>query len=354
MRIHPAERYFRFFTGLVIFAGVLAVFIWASKLVAFMVIALVTAYILAPLINYLESFKLPRAVTSFLTIISILVLGVFASRTMLPLIGSQLAKLSAQLDQQTIVQLARLLESKIKIYVVLIQDGFLEKSFLELYTRLFEGAAVTQMMNNILDIFTNLFYALLIVPVTVFFLLRDGVAIEKAVLRLVPNAYFETTLTLVSKIERSLGRYLKGVLFQSVMVAALMALLLSFAGLKNALAVGVVLGITNVVPYFGPLIGDLIAISVSIVEAGNLSMVAPVFLAVLITKAVDNVIFQPLIFSRSAEMHPIVILVVVLVAAEVGGILAMLFAVPVATILKITFEQINWTFKNYRVFRSYG
>lgn len=354
MRIHPAERAFKIIAGLLVVVVLGVTLFTVSKLVVYSTIAIILAYVLVPVVNFLESKGLSRSVTAF-SIISMLMAALFLlSRTLVPVIGNQIVKLVSEFDPETVANLSEVIEKQVSTVVGFLPAGFVSTNVARFYQNLLDGTAVGGFMSNLLELFTNIFYAILIVPVTVFFLLRDGLNIEKSLLRMVPNAYFETTLALISKIERSLGRYLKGVLLQSIIVATLSSLLLSLAGMKNALSVGLALGLANVVPYFGPLIGDFLAITVSIVETGDMTLVGPVIMAVLITKAIDNVILQPLIFSRSTEMHPVVILFVVLIAAELGGILAMLVAVPVATILKITFEQILWTFRNYTVFRSYG
>jgi predicted PurR-regulated permease PerM len=66
----------------------------------------------------------------------------------------------------------------------------------------------------------------------------------------------------------------------------------------------------------------------------------------------DNILFQPLLFSRSADMHPVAILFIILVGAEIAGILGMLVAIPLATIIRITILQIIWSFNNYQVFNQ--
>lgn len=351
MKLHPAERIFKISAGILLFSlSVLAV-LAASNVVVFLITSLVIAYITSPAVNYAESAGLPRAVSA-ISVVLFLVGGLLLlSRTVLPVLGAQFVKLAQEINPQSVQQLANLLEIELRAYFTFLPEGFFRQNLIALYSSIFEGSALGLMMSKLFNLFTNLFYAVLVVPVTVFFLLRDGHSLERSLLKLVPNAYFETTLTLLSKIENSLGRYIKGVMLQSLIVATISSILLSFAGLKNALSVGVFLGVANVIPYFGPLMGDMLAVSVAIVEQGNMTMVGPVILALLITKAFDNVLLQPVIFSRSTELHPVMILFVVLIAAELGGVPGMIIAVPFATILRITLMQISWTFKNYSVFR---
>jgi len=80
--------------------------------------------------------------------------------------------------------------------------------------------------------------------------------------------------------------------------------------------------------------------------------VVPAILAVLFAQILDNAILQPLIFSKSADMHPVAILFIILIGAQTAGILGMLVAIPIATIIKITINQITWSFNNYYVFRN--
>jgi predicted PurR-regulated permease PerM len=69
-------------------------------------------------------------------------------------------------------------------------------------------------------------------------------------------------------------------------------------------------------------------------------------------QVLDNVVLQPFIFSRSADIHPLAILFIIMIGAETAGILGMLIAIPIATVIKITINQIRWSLNNYYVFRS--
>src|SRR5699024_515629 len=133
-----------------------------------------------------------------------------------------------------------------------------------------------------------------------FFFLKDGSKIRRDALRFVPNKYFETTLSLIDKIETRLGIYFRSVLLQSILVAFSSWLALTIAGLNNALSVGIAVGLANTIPYFGPIIGYILSIIVSIIEVGDFSLVLPCVLAILFVQLLDNLLFQPLIFSRSA------------------------------------------------------
>ena len=141
-------------------------------------------------------------------------------------------------------------------------------------------------------------------------------------------------------------------MLQSRIVAFTSCVRLSSVGLSNALSVGIAVRLANTIPYFGTIIGYILSIIVSIIEVGNFSLVLPCILAILFVQMLDNIVLQPIIFSRSADMHPVAILFIIMIGAETAGILGMLVAIPIATIIKITFNQISWSLNNYYVFRS--
>ena len=184
--------------------------------------------------------------------------------------------------------------------------------------------------------------------------MKDGHKIRRDLLQLVPNAYFETTLTLIDKIETRLGKYFRSVLLQCSLVGLVSWIALSIAGLSNSGTVGITIGIANTIPYFGPILGYLLSIVIAIIETGDFSLVVPCILAVLVAQVLDNVLFQPMIFSKSADIHPVAILFIIMIGAQVAGILGMLVAIPIATVLKITINQISWSLSNYHIFRTSG
>jgi predicted PurR-regulated permease PerM len=168
----------------------------------------------------------------------------------------------------------------------------------------------------------------------------------------VPNRYFEITLTIIEKVESNIGRYLKGLFVQCISIATVASVLLYLAGLDYALAVGVFAGLANTIPYFGTLMGFLAGAVVGIVQTGDFSLLLGVLIAMMATQLADNIFFQPFIFSRVAEAHPLIILFVVLIGAQLGGIIGMLLAIPVMTTLRVVSQQVLWSARNYEVLKA--
>jgi predicted PurR-regulated permease PerM len=323
-----------------------------GTLVGYAIVAMIFSYILDPLVNRMQSAGMNRTFSITLTLSALGLILVWISTNVIPIVANQMVELASQLNMENIQSITQKIEGRLSQKFTFIPDKFLSTNISSVLQELFDVGEIPSAVSNIIGIFTNIFSAALIIPFATFFFLKDGTKIRRDILKLVPNKYFETTLSLIDKIESRLGLYFRGVMLQSLIIAFTSWVGLSIVGLNNSLSVGIAVGIANTIPYFGPIIGYILSIVVSIIEIGNFSLVLPCILAILAVQILDNVVLQPLIFSRSADIHPVAILFIIMIGAETAGILGMLIAVPIATIIKITFNQISWSFNNYYVFRA--
>jgi len=263
-----------------------------------------------------------------------------------------MAGLTRQLNIDTLIFVADQIESQIRANFEFVPDGYLRENIAMLAENYFNMDRFSEILGDLIGIFTNLFAAFLVIPFATFFFLKDGHKIRRDLLQLVPNKYFETILSLIDKIETRLGYYFRSVIVQCTLVGIVSWIALSVAGLNNAASVGITIGVANSIPYFGPIIGYILSIVVAIIETGDFSLVIPCILAVMVAQILDNVVLQPLIFSKSADIHPVAILFIIMIGAQTAGILGMLVAIPIATVIKITINQVTWSLNNYHVFRQ--
>jgi predicted PurR-regulated permease PerM len=322
-----------------------------SGLFLYLGIGIVIAYILKPLVDQLQGVGLGRIPAILFT--ALVVLGSLATLVtyLAPFLVRQLSELSQQFSLETIEHLATSVELWLS-RIFPIPEGAFMLSLNRFAETLVQEDRISATMGSIVALFTDLIYAVLIIPFVTFFFLKDGTRIRHALFRLVPNDYFEITLSIVDKVESILGRYFRGLILQCASVAAVASLLLSMVGLRYAIAVGIFTGLANTIPYFGPALGFVAGTLVAIAQTGDFSLVPYILIAMALTQVSDNVFFQPLIFSRVARTHPIVILFVVLIGAQVAGLLGMLVAIPLATVIRVAVEQVIWSFRNYRVLQA--
>lgn len=323
-----------------------------ATLIGYAVVAVILSYILDPIVSRMQAAGMNRTLAITATLSALILILIWISTNIIPKVANQMVQLAGQLNLENLQNIARQIEDRLTEQFTFLPDGFLQENLTQAFEELIDIGQLPTALSNIIGVFTNIFSAFLVIPFATFFFLKDGSRIRRNLLQLVPNKYFEITLSLLDKIETRLGFYFRSVLLQSVLVAFFSWLFLTIVGLNNALAVGIAVGIANSIPYFGPVIGYILSVIVSIVEVGNFSLVLPCLIAMFLVQLLDNLIFQPFIFSRSADIHPVAILFIILIGAQLAGIIGMLIAIPLAATIKITINQIRWSFNNYHVFRS--
>jgi predicted PurR-regulated permease PerM len=350
------DRVLRF----VLLVGAMAAVGWGlwyfAGIVLYLAVGGILAYLLRPLVDRIQALGLGRVPAILLSFVALLGVVAVVVTSVVPFVTRQVQDLSQLITVDTAAYVANLLQSQVQP-VVPLEPGVLEKNVRQLAESLLqgdliEGQQVAQTVSSVVTVFTNIVYAVVIVPFVAFFLLKDELKIRRRLLSLVPNRYFEVTLSILAKVEVNIGRYFRALLVQGTAVATIASGLLWIVGLRGAIAIGIFTGLANTIPYFGPFLGFLAGTLVGIAQTGDAALVPGVALAMVLTQLADNVLLQPLIFSRAAQTHPLVILFVVLVGAQLGGLVGMLVAIPVTTTIRVVAEQLLWSLRNYRILRA--
>ena len=112
---------------------------------------------------------------------------------------------------------------------------------------------------------------------------------------------------------------------------------------------GLLAGLANMIPFLGPLIGIISASIVALATGGGLSMMGEVVVVFLLIQMIDNVVIQPTVVAKSVELHPLVVLFVVMVGSQIMGIIGMLIAVPLTGIIKVSSQTVYEGVKGYRL-----
>ncbi len=196
-------------------------------------------------------------------------------------------------------------------------------------------------------LFSGLTFVVL-VPFIAFFFLREGNAMTRGVIELVPNAYFELCLDLLHQISQQIGGYLRGQLLATSVVATLGIIGLQIIGVDYAVPLGLLAGIANMIPFLGPLIGIISATAVTVATGGGIGVVGQIVVLYLFVQGVDNFLVQPTIVARSVKMHPLAVLGAVMVGSQLMGIVGMLIAVPLFGIAKVSAQTLYAGLKGYR------
>lgn len=213
-----------------------------------------------------------------------------------------------------------------------------------------KGLDVDALIRHLSSFFTIL-SLVVIVPIVTFFLLADGHLILKAFLHIIPNSYFEMSALLIHRITSSLKFFIRGQLLDAAAVGIMTSLFLAVIGLPYFLVIGIIAGLGNLIPYLGPIIGFMPAFFVVMMLPGGFSMIwiIKVIIVFILVQFIEGTFVYPIAIGKSVNLHPLVVIIGVTVGGQLGGVLGMLIAVPLISIVKVTFEVLYSYLKSYSI-----
>jgi predicted PurR-regulated permease PerM len=211
----------------------------------------------------------------------------------------------------------------------------------------------------ILTIF-NVISLWLITPLIFLIMLFDNGKIKKSLIKVIPNKYFEVTLTVFNNVNEALGNYLRGTALECFLVGTSLAIFLFFIGLEVHLAaiIGLIAGLANAIPFLGPAIGLIVGVIYALL-AEEISPILPfvnsdnfmvaVLAAVGLVQFLDNALFQPFILGGAVNLHPIVVIFGVMGGAILFGFSGMLLAIPTIMVIKVIFTTLFTQLRAYQI-----
>ena len=187
---------------------------------------------------------------------------------------------------------------------------------------------------------------MILIPFVTFFLLKDGGSIKRATMKLIPSRHSKAASELLQKIDRQIGRYIRGRMAESIILSVLTIIGLRILSIKYYLVIGGLAGFANLIPYIGPVMIGIPPVIMAGYQYGAFHMVITgVFLGVL--QIVDNAILVPMVVGKSVDLHPAATIFVVFVGGQLLGFLGMVIAVPLTSIIIAVFQTLLKEFRSY-------
>jgi predicted PurR-regulated permease PerM len=191
---------------------------------------------------------------------------------------------------------------------------------------------VATLLSGFMKFMNSLIY-FAIVPFISFYLLKDIHKVKRFFWHLIPNKWRYSAKLFSRDLDKSLGGYIRGQLLVCTFIGGLAAVTFWFLDMKYPLILSLIIGITNVIPYFGPIIGAIPAVIVAGTISNN--MIIYVVILVFVLQFIEGNILSPLIVGKSLHMHPLFIMGALIVGGEVGGIVGLIIAVPLLAMVKV-------------------
>lgn len=188
-----------------------------------------------------------------------------------------------------------------------------------------------------------------------FFFLKDERMVVKSLILITPTNYVREMFDILRTSKKMLSHYFVGLMIDVILVSCTVSVLMWLFGVKNALVIGCLAGVMNVIPYIGPIITLFLAIFLGVsgcIELNQYELISTTITKIVFiligTNLLDALFIQPTIFSTSVKAHPLEIFIVILMASALGGIIGMVVAIPSYTLLRIIAKEFLDHFKFFK------
>ncbi len=206
----------------------------------------------------------------------------------------------------------------------------------------------------------DVFSIWIVMPLVFLFLLFDKGEIRRYFMSFVSNKYLELTQTVIVEVDLAIGRYLRGTLLESFLVAVTMFIGFFLIGMpfQAALLISIFSGFTNAIPYLGPAVGLIVATAYALI-AENIEPLVPfltadhlligIFVTVGFTQFMDNFVYQPVILAQAVNLHALVVVFALIGGSTLFGFAGILLAIPAVVVVKVSVETLFRGLRDYKI-----
>lgn len=176
---------------------------------------------------------------------------------------------------------------------------------------------------------------LALMPIFIYYLLRDWDRMTTGVEKLVPNRYLDRVRRVSTEVDGRLGAFVRGQITVCLALAVLYSLGLLIIGIDLAIPVGVLSGLLFIVPYLGTAVGIVLGVLLALMKFGFSTKVLAVLAVFAIVQAIEGYLLTPRIVGDKVGLHPLVVMIALIVGGSLLGIWGMLLAIPVTAVLSV-------------------
>lgn len=305
------------------------------------IISAILAYLFNPIVNYFEKRRINRGFG--VLIIYLIIIGIIfiLSFLVIPRTGKEIKRLFIVLPKY-FDKVSKFIDSLYTRYY-LNTDNIppIFKGIEEVLLENIYGiqdvivASISKFIEGILSTFSKV-VSLILIPILTFYFLKDKEYFKTKLYLSIPKKKRKEVKELCLEIDRSLSQFIRGRLILALYVGIATTILLLILNIDFAIVIGMITGISDVVPYFGPFIGFLPAVFFALLSSPIKALWVAIFFVGI--QWVENNVLAPKIIGESTGIHPITILLSLIIGGGVFGVMGMIFSVPIVAIVKILFN----------------
>lgn len=306
------------------------------KIVNLIILSFILAYILKPLKRAISRrTNISEKKVALIIILGILIIGILSVVLLIPTMFKEINNIGPMIDKLTNYIESFFLSSKMgssTFLKFLYEEG---RDKVSIFINSFSESILEYII-----VFSENILSFAVVPVITYYFLSDDKVIWNKFLLLIPIKKREIVKRIIKDINKLLESYIVGQLLLSLIVGIVTLVALIILRVKFPIWLSILNGIFNIIPYFGPIFGAVPVVIIALIDSPSKALWTAI--AILIIQQVEGNILSPKITGHSTNMHPLVIIILLLIGESFGGFIGMILAVPIGVIVKVVYEDINY------------
>ncbi|WP_274649424.1 AI-2E family transporter [Paenibacillus humicola] len=299
-------------------------------------------YLLRPIVRYLRRQRLPKTAAILIVYLAFAVVAALFVVVVWPTLQQQIdnfANGTPALVEGFNERFARLQHTRLASML-----GFGGTEMIAKLSELLTDAVNTasSYISNVISAVTNFVIVVATAPIICYYMLKDGGAIPRAILHLVPKRYRKDGREVLEDIDSALSGFIVGRMIITFLLGVMMYIGFLIIGLPYSLLIALIATLLNIIPYIGPILGAIPCVIVAFIDSP--AMVLWVLLVVVIAQQIESNLLSPHVYGRRLDIHPLTTILLLLVAADIAGILGVILAIPLYMVAKIVIVRL------YRLF----
>lgn len=320
------------------------IFYLLSPILTPFVVAAMLAYICNPLVSRLAEHKLPRGLAVLLVMLGLLLLAVLLLLILLPLLEKELANVSARLPEFIATAQTKILPHLQQLFGTSLQwDGSVLKNFAMTHWQSAGGVAerilpwLSDSGGTIMAVVANL----LLIPVAMFYLLRDWPELMARLDELIPRHSYAKVRKISAEVDAVLAEFLRGQISVMLLMSVFYSVALWLVGLEFALPIGIVSGMLVFVPYLGMVTGLLLATLAAVMQFTAFGNVLWVWAAFAAGQLLEGMVVTPRLVGERVGLHPLAVIFALMAFGQVLGFFGILLALPLSAIVLVALRHVK-------------
>ncbi len=306
---------------------ILSPFIWS----------IIFAYLLNPLVNFLQEKKVNRSLAILITYLLLTGVFIVIGWAIIPVIIKETKNLMGDLPYYTeqVQDFLFMIRKSTETQLPGIFNDFIENSISSVESRIVNG--VRSVSITIVDFFSGVL-DIVMIPIVTYYFLKDKEYFNKIVIQLIPKKWRTKVIEMAKDSDRVIGGFIRGKIIVAIFVGVLTAFGLYLLNINYAIIIGIITGIIDIIPYFGPVIAAIPATMIAFFQ--NPIKVVWVIILFVIVQQIEGDVIGPKVIGSSVGLHPVAIIFSLLMGGTFFGVIGMIVAVPVAGTVKVIGKHI--------------